>query len=204
VSWIYEVDPDEREGRLARTCDNAHDPELGRPANVLTVHSVKPTILDAHLALYRRVVKCSDVVPQSEREAIATLVSAKNDCLYCAVHHRVALVRASEREQLDVDARAVGNAMVAHGRRGEPLPELVSPRLRAMAAYAVPLTANPGEASEQMVVSLRDAGLSDTEIFEINQVIAYFNYVNRIVTGLGVELEPEYAEQWADIPWDAP
>jgi len=33
---------------------------------------------------------------------------------------------------------------------------------------------------------------SDKGIFEINQVVSYFNYVNRIASGLGVELENEY------------
>ncbi len=37
---------------------------------------------------------------------------------------------------------------------------------------------------------LRTAGLDDGEILDANQVTAYFAYVNRLVDGLGVELEP--------------
>ncbi|MFQ5426037.1 MAG: NAD(P)H-hydrate epimerase [Gaiellales bacterium] len=37
--------------------------------------------------------------------------------------------------------------------------------------------------------SLRGAGLGDRAIVDANQVVAYFNYVNRIANGLGVELE---------------
>ncbi|MDG1208501.1 MAG: alkylhydroperoxidase, partial [Paracoccaceae bacterium] len=37
--------------------------------------------------------------------------------------------------------------------------------------------------------ALRDAGWSDGEILEINQVTAYFGYANRTVLGLGVNTE---------------
>ena len=33
---------------------------------------------------------------------------------------------------------------------------------------------------------LKDAGLEDGEILEANQIICYFNYVNRSINGLGV------------------
>jgi len=36
-----------------------------------------------------------------------------------------------------------------------------------------------------MIEGLRQAGFSDGEILEINQVTAYFNYANRTVLGLG-------------------
>ncbi len=39
---------------------------------------------------------------------------------------------------------------------------------------------------------LRAAGLDDRAIVDANQVVAYFNYVNRIADGLGVELEPSW------------
>jgi alkylhydroperoxidase family enzyme len=38
---------------------------------------------------------------------------------------------------------------------------------------------------------LRGAGLSDTEILDAVQVIAYFNYINRVADALGVDLEPD-------------
>ena len=36
---------------------------------------------------------------------------------------------------------------------------------------------------------LREVGLSDRAITDATQVIAYFNYINRIAEGLGVDLE---------------
>jgi alkylhydroperoxidase family enzyme len=42
---------------------------------------------------------------------------------------------------------------------------------------------------EMDVVSLREAGFSDSAILDINQVTGYYAYVNRLADGLGVELE---------------
>ncbi len=42
---------------------------------------------------------------------------------------------------------------------------------------------------EAMVSNLQDQGWHDGEILEINQVVAYFNYANRTVLGLGVAIE---------------
>ena len=41
---------------------------------------------------------------------------------------------------------------------------------------------------------LRQHGYSDEQITIATQVIAYFNYINRIADGLGVDLEP-----WMDL-----
>ena len=38
---------------------------------------------------------------------------------------------------------------------------------------------------------LRAAGFTDTAIHDAAQAIAWFNYINRIADGLGVDLEPE-------------
>jgi alkylhydroperoxidase family enzyme len=41
------------------------------------------------------------------------------------------------------------------------------------------------------VAALRDAGLGDLEIHDAIQVIAYFNYINRVADAVHVDLEPE-------------
>jgi hypothetical protein len=50
---------------------------------------------------------------------------------------------------------------------------------------------------EADVAALRAAGLDDRAIVDANQVVSYFNYVNRIADGLGVELEPDWPEEIA-------
>lgn len=46
--------------------------------------------------------------------------------------------------------------------------------------------------TERDVDALRAVGLDDRAIVDANQVVAYFNYVNRVADGLGVELEPPW------------
>lgn len=58
-----------------------------------------------------------------------------------------------------------------------------------MLEYAEKLTNNPNEIKEQDVQNLKEVGFSDRDIFDINQVVSYFNYINRTAEGLGVELE---------------
>ena len=67
-------------------------------------------------------------------------------------------------------------------------------RLRALCAYALKLTVTPHAMQAADVDALRAAGLSDRDVVDANQVVAYFNYVNRIADGLGVELEPEWPD----------
>ena len=60
---------------------------------------------------------------------------------------------------------------------------------RVMLDYAVALTRSPGSMRESDVAALRVAGFEDAAILDICQVAAYYNYVNRLADGLGVELE---------------
>ena len=65
------------------------------------------------------------------------------------------------------------------------------PRARALAEYAEKLTLQPSSISEADLAPLRAQGLSDAEILDAVEVIAYFNYINRVADALGVDLEPE-------------
>ncbi len=62
---------------------------------------------------------------------------------------------------------------------------------RAVLDFVVKLTRTPGETKSSDLDALRQHGLTDLAIHDIVQVAAYFNYINRIADGLGVDLEPE-------------
>lgn len=66
---------------------------------------------------------------------------------------------------------------------------LEAPRLRALCAFAEQLTRNPGACGERDLAPLRELDLSDRAIHDLVLVVAYFNFVNRIASGLAVELE---------------
>jgi len=65
----------------------------------------------------------------------------------------------------------------------------------AMLAYVEKLTLRPWLMVQEDVVALREAGFSDAAILDINQVTAYYAYVNRLADGLGVKLEPYWDEE---------
>jgi uncharacterized peroxidase-related enzyme len=60
---------------------------------------------------------------------------------------------------------------------------------KIMCRYAEKLTLTPGHMVEKDVIMLRKAGFSDVDILDINQIVAYYAYVNRTADGLGVKLE---------------
>ena len=62
---------------------------------------------------------------------------------------------------------------------------------RALCDHAIKLTRNPSDVTQADIERLRGLGLSDQAISDATQVIAFFNYINRIADGLGVDLEPE-------------
>lgn len=60
---------------------------------------------------------------------------------------------------------------------------------RALLAFAVKLTASPAAMTRDDVEALRREGFDDRAISDAVQVVAYFNYINRLADGLGVDLE---------------
>lgn len=69
--------------------------------------------------------------------------------------------------------------------------DALPPRLRALHSYAIALTTSPSAVAEADVRALLAAGLTEREVIDANQVVSYFNYVNRVAEGLGVELEDD-------------
>ena len=67
-----------------------------------------------------------------------------------------------------------------------------------MLEYAVMLTESPSSLTEEHISALREKGLSDEDILDLNQVVSYFNYVNRVAEGLGVKLEKDKKDYTAE------
>lgn len=65
----------------------------------------------------------------------------------------------------------------------------ISKKEKIMFYYVEKLTKESYKVKKKDIEKLKNVGYSDRDIFDINQVCAYFNYVNRIADGLGVKLE---------------
>ena len=59
----------------------------------------------------------------------------------------------------------------------------------ALLAYSEKLTRTPAAVCDDDVARLREAGWSDRAIHDTAQVVGYFNYINRVADGLGVDPE---------------
>ena len=98
------------------------------------------------------------------------------------MHHGAALTRESGEPAL-AEAVASGDF--------DRLPD----RIGLLCRWALKLTTRPWAMHEDDLLPLRhEGGLTDRDIVDANQVVAYFNYVNRIADGLGVELEPYWPD----------
>lgn len=178
MSWIEEIDVSEAEGKLAKTYAELIE-KRGKVSNILKVHSLNPNAMNDHLSLYMTIMFGKSGLSRAEREAIAVVVSANNDCAYCVSHHAEALRRYIKDEEV------VKILMAADGL------ETLEPRLSNIARHAEKLTSAPGAMTESDLGELRAEGLSDADILDITLIVGYFNFVNRIALGLGVVYSDE-------------
>ncbi len=179
MSWIEEIDAAEAEGRLADIYADLVE-KRGKVSNILKVHSLNPEAMADHLDLYMTVMFGRSGLTRAEREAIAVVVSATNDCAYCVNHHLESLSRlmSDDDETLALLASADGL-------------ETLEPRLSNIVRHAEKLTSAPGAMTESDLLELRAVGLDDRDILDLTLVTAYFNFVNRIALGLGVTFTPD-------------
>ncbi len=179
-AWIEMISYEAATGFLREMYERVKTPK-NTVDNVMRAHSLRPHTMEGHLVLYKSVLHHEDnVLPLWFLETVAVYTSMTNDCEYSLTHHF-----RNAAELIDDEARseAIYQALEA----GAPERVFAGKEL-ALLRYTRKLTATPGEMVEADVLAAREAGASDGEILEVNQVCAYFNYSNRLLNGLGVSL----------------
>jgi len=178
MTWIRSIPPDQAADATAQAYTQLRN-RSSRPhvSHVWQVLGLDPRGLTHWLSL--RFDLLDDPAPLSvaQAEAIVLVVSATNGCTYSVTHHGPKLARALANEPL---ARAI-----AKDYRDADLPA----RDRVLLDYAVALTCEPAERKREDVERLREYGFDDAAILKATEITAYFNAINRIVSGLGVPLE---------------
>ncbi|WP_417454876.1 carboxymuconolactone decarboxylase family protein [Kiloniella sp.] len=178
MPWIETIPYEESEGKLRRLYDRVKGPD-NNVDNIMMMHSLRPHSMEGHMAIYKYVLHhTGNTIPKWFLETLGVWVSSLNDCGYCVDHHFGGLCRL-----LQDDEKAVGIRKAIDSRNIDIAP-LDEKQKQAM-IYAEALTKSPASTTEDMVNAMRNAGYSDGEILEVNQVSAYFNYANRTVLGLG-------------------
>ncbi len=178
MSWIQTIDESDARGRLKEVYSRIRG-SRGKVSNIFKVQSLDPRSLGAHLDFYLSIMFGAGGLGRAQREMIAVAVSSTNECQYCVAHHSEALAKYVKDERfIKKLARSPSEAKL-------------EPKDRTMLAYVVKLTKTPRLIAEQDIMELQNAGFNDQQILQIATVASYFNFVNRLASGLGVRLEDE-------------
>jgi len=150
----------------------------GAVSNLWLALGADATALEADYSHYRALMADPAPLSAAQAELVALVVSATNGCGYCVAHHGPRLSKALGDEGL---ARAV-----ARDYREANL----KARDRVLLDYAVALTCEPSERKLEDVERIREYGFDDRSIVRATTIVGYYNHINRVVSALGVELEP--------------
>lgn len=178
MAFIDIIEPEEASGKLKEIYDDLRK-KRGKLAQIHKIQSLNPESIVGHMDLYMSIMFSRSPLSRAQREMIAVVVSAANECRYCQLHHGTALMHywkdQSKIDQLRTDFEQLDLEEI----------DLELCRL------AKELTLHPGGMDEQQIEPLKDLGVSDRGLLDAVLVISYFNFVNRMVQGLGVETDDE-------------
>ena len=178
MSWIRVIEEADATGNLASIYQDIKK-RRGKLSNIMKIHSLNPDAIKKHMELYLTIMFGSSKLSREERELIAVVVSNSNHCDYCINHHSEAL----NHYWKDDD-------MIQRFLQDYQSVKLSTKKL-TMIEYAIKLTKTPSEVEQKDVDGLRNAGFSDEDIINMNLITCYFNFVNRIASGLGVEFSKD-------------
>ena len=183
MTWINTIAYEDSEGDLRKLYDRITGPG-NNVDNIMLAHSLRPHSLQGHMTLYKYVLHHPrNALPKAYLEAIGVYVSSLNKCDYCVEHHFAGMARLlGDPERADAIRQALQN------RRPE---DAFDAGELAGLNYANKLTLAADQVTEADIETMRQAGLDDGQILEINQVAAYFSYANRTVLGLGINTKDD-------------
>ena len=181
MSFIKTISYKEATNSLKRLYDKVKGPN-NNIDNIMLVHGLRPNTMVGHMSLYKNVLHHgNNTMPKWFLETIGVYVSLLNNCSYCVDHHYKGLQRLlNDNIKAEViKKRLITNSYDAFFDKDYSL----------VLRYAENLTKNPVQITQNHINQLKDEGVDDGQILEINQVVSYFNYANRTVLGLGVTIE---------------
>jgi uncharacterized peroxidase-related enzyme len=139
-------------------------------------------------ALTQLLLRGESTLSQGERELIATVVSQRNGCRFCATAHTAAA---------DL---LLGEAESAEAVKADLESAPVSEKLRALLAIAAKVQVSGRLVTEADVARARGEGASDVEIHDTVLIAGLFCLYNRYVDGMGAvtPTDPAYYRSLAE------
>jgi uncharacterized peroxidase-related enzyme len=175
MSWIRTIPWSESTGTLKEAYD-WQAKRLGEPTEYTQLGSLYPEVVMQRLQLYKCVEACPSGLSPIERQVAALVTSLLNETPHCSSGLLLKL------ESLGVERRFLDQivADVRTARSGDA-------RLDAVIEYAVKLTLTPGAITDGDLEALRTQGLEDLDLLDLNNMVAYYCYTNRVANGLGLK-----------------
>jgi uncharacterized peroxidase-related enzyme len=177
MAWIETVPEDNAKGNVREQYEDAKK-RAGWVWNVIKVSSLRPELMYASMAVYLATFHKPSGLTRAQKEMIATLVSKLNNCNYCTQAHAFDLQHEGKLELHNVESFQQDYKKAVSDEK-----------TRAILEFSEKMTLTPSKMSEEDIKGLREAGLADKDILETVHIAAFFNYINRIVDSLGVDLE---------------
>src|SRR5690606_32797443 len=145
------------------------------------IQSLNPRSILRHMDLYITLMYGKSPLTREQREILGVIVSSVNKCEYCIQHHTAALNHYwKDEEKVKQLTRDYKKADIEEHDR--VLCELA----------AISTSASHSRKISGLIKKLKkDWQFSDRSILDANMVIAYFNFVNRLVFNLEVEIEKD-------------
>ncbi len=155
---------------------------LPTDATLLQVFQKFPAPASKLLDFHELLMRAPSAFSAGERELIAAYVSGVNDCQYCHGVHTVT-------------AEAFG---VPEGLLSAALVDLdssaIDDRLKPVLAYVGKLTRTPSKMTDADAAAVFAAGWDEAALHDAVLVCALFNFMNRMVEGLGIRADAAYAK----------
>jgi len=181
--WIKTIPQEKATGRLAEVYEKVKTSN-GQVDHVYLAQSLMPETIVGHDILYKAVLHDHALcLPAWFLELVGVYTSILNRCTYAITHHQ-----ANMAFLLNDDERTARYITALNDDR---LDSVFEPKEALLLRYVQQLTREACKISEQDISLLRENGVKDRELLEVNQVCASFNYTNRVLNGLGVALGDE-------------
>ncbi|HXR55576.1 MAG TPA: peroxidase-related enzyme [Casimicrobiaceae bacterium] len=167
--------PDDIRARILEVQDKA-----GFIPNVFVTLAHRPDEFRAFFAYHDALMLKEGSLTKAEREMIVVATSGANDCLYCIVAHG-AILRIYAKNPLVADQVAVNY------RKAD-----VTPRQRAMLAFAMKVAVDSVAIDDADFDALREHGFADEDIWDIGAIAAFFALSNRMANLISMRPNDEF------------